>query len=55
MDDIGLDSWEEVDFVRPGANYGYSRIEGNMVLGIDNRVNEAPLPETMFPSMREYP
>jgi hypothetical protein len=47
VDDIGLESWEEVNVVRPGTNYGYSRIEGNMVLGEDNFVNDEPLPDTL--------
>jgi glucose/arabinose dehydrogenase len=28
VDDIGLNSYEEVNLVKPGANYGYSTIEG---------------------------
>jgi glucose/arabinose dehydrogenase len=47
VDDIGLDSWEEVDIVHAGVNYGYSRIEGNMVLGTNNQVNNDPLPATL--------
>jgi len=47
VDDIGLNSWEEVNVVRPGANYGYSRLEGNMVLGANNFVNNNELPATL--------
>jgi glucose/arabinose dehydrogenase len=47
VDDIGLNSWEEVDVVHKGANYGYSAIEGGMVLGTDNQVNGTPLPPTL--------
>ncbi|MGE5175876.1 MAG: PQQ-dependent sugar dehydrogenase [Hyphomicrobiales bacterium] len=47
VDDIGLDSWEEVNVVRSGANYGYSRLEGNMVLATNNQVTTDPLPATL--------
>lgn len=47
VNDIGLGSWEEVDIVHTGANYGYSRVEGNMVLGLNNLVNGSPLPATL--------
>jgi hypothetical protein len=32
VDDIGLSSWEEVNIVQKGGNYGYSSREGNEVL-----------------------
>ena len=32
VNDIGLHSWEEVNIVSKGANYGYSQREGNEVL-----------------------
>ena len=32
VDDIGLHSWEEVNIVTKGGNYGYSQREGNEVL-----------------------
>jgi hypothetical protein len=47
VNDIGLNSWEEVDIVHKGANFGYSRIEGNMVLGTDNQVNNTSLPSAL--------
>jgi Glucose / Sorbosone dehydrogenase len=40
---IGLHTWETVNIVRKGANYGYSRREGNQTLLPDNRI--APLPD----------
>ena len=39
---IGLHTWETVNIVHRGANYGYSAREGNQSLGIDNQT--APLP-----------
>ncbi len=47
VDDIGLNSYEEVDIVHKGANYGYSKIEGNQVLGTNNSVNSSTLPATL--------
>jgi glucose/arabinose dehydrogenase len=47
---IGLHEYEEVNVVRPGANYGYSRIEGTQVLNGNfasesfNHVTDDPLP-----------
>jgi Glucose / Sorbosone dehydrogenase len=40
---IGLHTWETVNIVRKGANYGYSLREGNELLKLDN--NTGPLPE----------
>jgi autotransporter-associated beta strand protein len=45
--DIGLRSYEEVNLLSAGANYGYSQIEGNQVLGTSNLVTDAPLPATL--------
>ena len=42
-DSIGLYTWETINIIRKGANYGYSLREGNEVLQADNRT--APLPE----------
>ena len=39
---IGLHTWETVNIVHKGANYGYSQREGNQALQRDNR--PAPLP-----------
>jgi len=39
---IGLHTWETVNIVHRGANYGYSLREGNQSLGVDNQT--APLP-----------
>jgi Glucose / Sorbosone dehydrogenase len=40
---IGLHTWETVNIVHKGANYGYSLREGNELLKLDNTT--APLPE----------
>lgn len=42
-DSIGLYTWETINIIRKGANYGYSLREGNEVLQADNRT--AALPE----------
>ena len=47
VDDIGLNSFEEVDIVHAGANYGYSSLEGNQVLGTNNNANGNTLPPTL--------
>ena len=39
---IGLRTWEMVNIIRKGANYGYSQREGNQMLQPDNVI--APLP-----------
>jgi hypothetical protein len=39
---VGLRTWETVNIVRRGANYGYSQREGNQLLQPDNVI--APLP-----------
>ncbi|HEX2473829.1 MAG TPA: PQQ-dependent sugar dehydrogenase, partial [Lacipirellulaceae bacterium] len=35
-DDIGLHTWEEVNIIQPGRNFGYSQREGNEVLQSNN-------------------
>ena len=48
VDDIGLNSYEEVDIVHKGANYGYSKIEGNQPLSAsNNKVTNTTLPSTL--------
>jgi hypothetical protein len=42
-DSIGLYTWETINIIRRGANYGYSLREGNETLQADNRT--APLPD----------
>jgi hypothetical protein len=42
-DSIGLHTWETVNIVHAGANYGYSLREGNQALLAGNQI--APLPE----------
>jgi hypothetical protein len=39
---IGLRTWETVNVIQKGANYGYSQREGNQLLQLDNVI--APLP-----------
>ncbi|HEY3181566.1 MAG TPA: LamG-like jellyroll fold domain-containing protein, partial [Gaiellaceae bacterium] len=52
-DDIGLDSWEEVDIVRKGADYGYSEREGDEQLFVGGTNNgltgSQTVPPTPFP------
>jgi hypothetical protein len=42
--DIGLHSWEEVNIVRRGANYGYGEREGTFVLNLQTGVANGALP-----------
>jgi hypothetical protein len=39
---IGLHTWEWVDIVHKGLNYGYSQREGNELLGADNKTSPLP-------------
>ena len=39
---VGLRTWETINIIRKGANYGYSQREGNQLLQPDNVI--APLP-----------
>ncbi|HVY93642.1 MAG TPA: PQQ-dependent sugar dehydrogenase [Bryobacteraceae bacterium] len=41
-DVIGLNTWEMVDFIHKGANYGYSLREGNQKLELTNKTSELP-------------
>jgi len=45
VNDIGLHTWEEVNIIHPGANYGYSQREGNQVLIDNNTVGPLPSPD----------
>jgi hypothetical protein len=42
---IGLRTWETINVVRKGANYGYSLREGNELLQFDNRTAPRPEPD----------
>ncbi len=39
---IGLHTWETVNLVQKGANYGYSQREGSEALGFDNKTAARP-------------
>jgi hypothetical protein len=39
---IGLRTWETIDIIRKGANYGYSQREGNQLLQPDNVTADLP-------------
>jgi hypothetical protein len=39
---IGLRTWETIDIVRKGANYGYAQREGNQLLQPDNVIADLP-------------
>jgi hypothetical protein len=41
-DSIGLHTWETINIVHKGANYGYSQREGTDVLQPDNRIAKLP-------------
>jgi glucose/arabinose dehydrogenase len=50
VDDIGLNSYEEIDIVHKGADYGYSKIEGNQTLSAStNKVSNTTLPFAALP------
>ena len=44
---IGLHTWETVNIVHKGANYGYSRREGNEALQSDNHTAKLPDADTI--------
>jgi len=44
---IGLHTWETINIVRKGANYGYSRREGNEALQADNKTTALPDADTI--------
>jgi Glucose / Sorbosone dehydrogenase len=44
---IGLHTWETVNIVHKGANYGYSLREGNEALQADNHTTQRPSPDVI--------
>jgi hypothetical protein len=46
-DSIGLHTWETVNIVHKGANYGYSRREGNQALQTSNQVGPLPADDSI--------
>jgi hypothetical protein len=47
VSDIGLHTWEEVNIIQAGKNYGYSQREGNQVLISNNVVGPVTNPDTI--------
>src|SRR5262249_60709913 len=39
---VGLHTWETVNIIHKGANYGYSQREGNELLQADNKTAKLP-------------
>jgi glucose/arabinose dehydrogenase len=49
VNEIGLHTWEEVNIVKKGLNYGYSNREGPQLLGSDNEADDPPpTPDTVL-------
>lgn len=53
--DIGFHSWEEVNIVRKGANYGYGEREGTFVLNLQTGRADGPLPANDATNGYVYP
>jgi hypothetical protein len=47
VNDIGLHTWEEVNILYAGKNYGYSQREGNQSLDASNGVGPIPATDTI--------
>jgi hypothetical protein len=47
VNDIGLHTWEEVNIIHAGGNYGYSEREGNQSLSDDNDIGPIPSPDVV--------
>jgi hypothetical protein len=45
--DIGFRTWEEVNFIQRGGNYGYSQREGNQSLSNNNVIGPIPSPDVV--------
>jgi hypothetical protein len=52
---IGLHTWETVNIVRRGDNYGYSLREGNQSLLIENKTTALPRPDRIPVRISEAP
>jgi hypothetical protein len=53
--DIGFHTWEEVNFVRRGANYGYGEREGTFVLNLQTGTANGALPGNDASNNYVYP
>ena len=51
---VGLRTWETIDIVRKGANYGYSQREGNQLLRPDNVIDELPAVDKIAVQIGDY-
>lgn len=45
VNDIGLHTWEEVNIIQSGGNYGYSQREGNQSLSSSTEIGPIPTPD----------